>query len=186
MLTFLMAIEDEEIRGKLEYLYLKHRKTMIYQALQITKDFHASEDVVQTAFIKLADYIEKIDDLNCNKTRGLIAIIVRHTAIDYNRKRQHKEALIFDGLEEVLEDRSASFEIRLVELDAIERTMARLAEENSMYADILTLKYFYHYENDIIIDLLNISSENLRVRLHRARKRFKELILEEGAAVSEG
>ncbi len=186
MLSFLLIIENEEARNKLEYLYIKHHKEMIYRAYQITGDFQLAEDVVQTAFIKLADYIEKIDDLDCNKTRGLIVIIVKHTAIDLNRKRNRREDLTFDELEEIMTDRSAAFEFQLVELDAIERTMNRLAKENANYADILTLKYFYHYENERIMEILNISSENLRVRLYRARGRFKELILEEGSAVSEG
>jgi RNA polymerase sigma-70 factor (ECF subfamily) len=51
---------------------------------------------------------------------------------------------------------------------------------NPKYADVLTLKYFNHYTNKEIADLLLISEENVRVRLHRARKILAARLVKRG------
>jgi len=45
---------------------------------------------VQTAILKCADYIEKIEDIDCNKTKNLIVTIIKSTATDiYRYKKKH-------------------------------------------------------------------------------------------------
>lgn len=85
MLTFAMLDGSEEDRTKLEQIYIKYKKLMYYIAVDILKDTHESEDVVQNSIIKTANYIEKIDDINSNKTKHLIVTIVKSTAIDIYR-----------------------------------------------------------------------------------------------------
>ncbi|MBF4694958.1 sigma-70 family RNA polymerase sigma factor [Fusibacter sp. Q10-2] len=61
MLIFLMNIKNTEERDTLEKLYLKYHKRMFYIVNGILKDSYESQDVVQTAILKMVNYIDKID-----------------------------------------------------------------------------------------------------------------------------
>ncbi|NLL69722.1 MAG: hypothetical protein GX238_01170 [Epulopiscium sp.] len=78
MIIFLLVIQDEEVRNKLEELYILYHKEMFYVAYSILKDSQEAEDVVQEAIIKLSTCMNKIDKANCNKTRGFVVIVVRN------------------------------------------------------------------------------------------------------------
>jgi len=87
MLLFLMFVEDAESRDLLEKIYCAYHKEMYYIANNILNNSHDAADVVQTSIIKLIPYIEKINDIKCNKTKYLIVTIVKNTAIDLYRKK---------------------------------------------------------------------------------------------------
>ena len=87
MLLFGIVIDDEVTRNKIEEIYRVYRNLLFYTAYCILKDYHEAEDVVHTAIIKLCSHIDKIDDIECNKTKAFLVIIVRNIAINvYNKK----------------------------------------------------------------------------------------------------
>jgi len=88
MIAFLMTIEDEETRSILEEKYKLHKKKMYYTARGIIHDDYEAEDAVQEALIKVSKYIDKNMDPKCNKTLGLIVIIVRSISINIYNKRK--------------------------------------------------------------------------------------------------
>jgi len=88
MIAFLMTIEDEETRNILEEIYKLHKKKMYYTARGIIHDDYEAEDAVQEALIKISKYIDKKMDPKCNKTLGLIVIIVRSISINIYNKRK--------------------------------------------------------------------------------------------------
>src|SRR5665647_2009931 len=102
MLTFLMIIEDEVTRSKLEEIYLLHKKKLFYIARDILHDDYEAEDVVQEALIKISKYIDEDMDPKCNKTIGLIVIIVRRIAINIYNQRQRRKTVDIDGYENVI------------------------------------------------------------------------------------
>lgn len=97
MLTFLLVIEDAETRTKLEQLYKLYHKEMYLVAYRILNNSQDAQDVAHTSVIKLEKYLEKIQDIYCNKTQYLIVTIVRNTAIDlYRRKKRYLSAQLED------------------------------------------------------------------------------------------
>ncbi len=65
------------------------KKIAYWTAYDILKDHYEAEDVVQDAMIKVANIIDGIEDVNCNKTRALIVIIVRNLSFNiYNRRKR--------------------------------------------------------------------------------------------------
>ena len=63
MLSFLLIIEDEETRSKVEEIYLQYHNEMYTIAYAILKQAEDAEDVVQSSIIKLADYVSKISEI---------------------------------------------------------------------------------------------------------------------------
>lgn len=179
MLSFLLIIEDVETRSKLEEIYLHYHKEMYTIAYSILKQAEDAEDAVQSTLIKLADYLSKIYEIKCNKTRNLIVIIIRSTSIDLYRSRKRHPEIPLDVVEEVLEDQVHEIHqvgIRLDDIDFYARTLAKVKEE---YAQVLTLKYYYELEDKEMAELLCISHENVRVRLNRARNALRKILAED-------
>jgi RNA polymerase sigma-70 factor (ECF subfamily) len=178
MLTFLLVIENAKVRSKFEELYIRYHKEMYYIAMSILCNTHDAQDAVQTAILKCADYIEKIEDINCNKTKHLIVTIIKSAATDiyrYKKKLPHEK--IDDFLEYLMVEDKFSDDI-IIKLSDGEYYAQCLADLKPEYAEILTLRYYNELTNLEIARLLNISHENVRVRLCRAKAALKKIIIE--------
>jgi RNA polymerase sigma-70 factor (ECF subfamily) len=183
MLMFLNVIEDKVLRSRLEEAYHLYKKELLYLAHDILKDYHEAEDIVQTAFIKFADYLDEEMDIKCHKTKGLIVIIVRNLSINIYNNRKNRVTVNIDELSEVIYDEGDICpEINILRLDQSQEMAKNLSQINGSYADILTLKYTYEYSNVEIAAILSIQESNVRKRLSRAKKALKKII-EEGENV---
>lgn len=176
MLLFLMAIEDVESRDLLEKIYRTYHKEMFYIANNILNNSHDAADVVQMSIIKLIPYIEKINDVKCNKTKYLIVTIVKNTAIDLYRKKNNHPLLEVEVAEDVPDSITESMEDTVIRLSDAKMTAEKLAQLSPDYADILTLKYYFEFEDKEIAEILKISHVNVRVRLSRAKTSLRNLM----------
>ena len=77
MLLYIMAIQNDNDRNTVERLYRENYRWMLYIAKQILKDQNKAEDAVSQTFVKIIDKLQKFSFENCNKTRGLIGILVK-------------------------------------------------------------------------------------------------------------
>ena len=177
MLSFLLLIEDEISRNKLEEIYIRYKKIAYWTAYGILKDSYESEDVVQDAIIRIYPTIHKIDEIKCNKTRALFVIIVRNLSINIYNKRRHKENTSYEDIEVISTD--ISLDEEMINLDRASWISDMLTKINPSYSDILTLKYYYDYSDLEISKLIGITEGNVRVKLHRARLSIKKIIEEE-------
>jgi len=179
MLLFLMAIEDAESRDLLEKIYYAYHKEMYYIANNILNNSHDAADVVQTSVIKLIPYIEKINDVKCNKTKYLIVTIVKNTAIDLYRKKSKQPLIDLEVTEAIPDINSQYMEDIVIRLGDAKMLAEKLAKLKSEYADVLTLKYYFEFEDVEIAEILKISITNVRVRLSRAKSHLRNLMCED-------
>lgn len=180
MLAFILMMEDGKAKDKLEQLYLTYRKELYYIAYRILKDYHDSEDVLQSAFIKLSKHLEKIGEVKCKKTRAYLVIIVRNLSIDrYNEK---KRILPTDfSIENAdIPDNNSSLEDYVLHLELGKELVEALSRLHTGYADILTLRYYYELSNAEIAELINMSADNVSLNLHRAKTALKKILSEGG------
>ncbi len=150
---------------------------MFYIANEILKDIYESQDVVQTSILKLANYVDKIEYVNCNKTKHLIVTIVRNTAIDNYRRKKNHPVMDLDNNDNLLESNDASLDELVIRLSEAKELADKLAQLKIEYADILALKYYHEFNDKEIAEILGISHENVRIRLNRARAALKKLML---------
>lgn len=177
MLSFLLVIDDEVTRNKLEEIYIKYKKIAYWTAYNILKDPHESEDLVQDAIIRMSSLIHKIDEVGCNKTRALFVIIVRNLSINIYNKRKNTKNTNYEDIEIVSTD--LTLDEKMINLDQTKWMLDMLTKINPTYADILSLKYYYDYSDLEISKSIGISEGNVRVRLHRARLAIKKIIEKE-------
>lgn len=160
---------------KLEALYLTYRQLMFYVAYTILHDIPAAEDAVQQAFLRAMNHLEKISGVDCPQTKNFLVIIVKNIALNLYNARRKRNTVSFDEVEGWL---LASPRDELHDWEAsqqLEDLMERLPES---YRDALMLRYDNGYTAAEIASLLQISEENAKKRLQRARAKLAQLIAE--------
>ncbi len=180
MLSFILMMEDGVDKDKLEELYLTYRKELFYVAYQILKNYHDAEDVLQSAFVKMSKHLEKIGEIKCNKTRAYLVIIVRNLSFD--RFVEKKRTVPTDFSDESMDvpDSNSSLEDYVLNLERGKGLAEALSKIRTGYADIITLKYYYQYSNAEIAELINMSVDNVGVKLHRAKAALRKILSEGG------
>lgn len=179
MITFATLKESEEGVNKLKEIYIKYKKLMYYIAIDILKDAHESEDAVQNSIIKLVNYIDRIDDINSNKTKHLIVTIVKNASIDIYRKKKKTFPSDIDKFSNLIESEDIPLDDLVIKLGEAQKLSKKIAELKNEYADILTLRYYHEFNNKEIANILNITNGNVRIKLYRARKALKKLMIDE-------
>ena len=181
MLIFLMTIENEETRNKLERLYYTYYKDMYITAYSILKDQFEAEDVVQDAIIRLSNHLDKILEVKSKKTRGYLIVTVKNLSFQkYNkRKSMVLEADVLEFNKTV--DKINYIEEEFLKSENADKMVSILAKVNKSYADILMLRYYYEMEIEEIAKMLNISENNVSVKIHRALSSLKKCIVEKEA-----
>lgn len=171
MLIYLNLIDTEIDKSKFEDIYNSYKKIMFYVANDILKDEAQSEDAVHTSFIKIINNLDKIEDVHCNKTKGFVVTIVKHTAIDIYRKNKREKEKI-----EKVKDLKETYEEDIFEGKSdLEIAILKLPEK---YSTVFSLKYYQGLTDNEICEILDIKPATVRSRVLRGKEKLK-FILEE-------
>lgn len=167
MLVYLNMIDSDEDRFKFEAIYHEYKNLMYYTANHILGDTRDSEDIVHQAFIKIIDIIDRIDEVKCPKTKGLIVTITERTAIDLYRARKRRSAVSFD--EEFINTPTETDIDRFDQRDILAGAMAALPTK---YRELLLLRYDNGFSVPEIAKLMNMSQDNVRKTIQRAKTKL--------------
>ncbi|MBN2285977.1 MAG: sigma-70 family RNA polymerase sigma factor [Tissierellales bacterium] len=177
MIAFLMVIENEETRCKLEEIYRLYRGKLILIAMEILHDDYEAEDVVQNAIIKMAECIDEDCNPKSNDVQGLVIVIVRRLSINiYNKRKKWEMVDLEENEAAISHDESTDPELQLLHIDQKEWVSRELEKIKGEYADILTLRHYYDYTFKKISSILSISEDNARMRYMRAKKALSGII----------
>lgn len=172
MFLFMMAIDTPEDRSKFEKLYRKYKEIMYYAALGILKDKYQAEDAVSQALLKIIDHLDKIGDMDSQKTKGFVITVTEHTSIDCYRK-QKRENLTELNEWEVYSQYTQDFE----EGNEVEDCINSLPVN---YAAVLRLRYSLGYSDEEIAGILGITKENVRTRAKRGKQKLSQILEKRG------
>lgn len=180
MLLYIMAIQNDNDRNTVERLYRENYRWMLYIAKQILKDQNKAEDAVSQTFVKIIDKLQKFSFENCNKTRGLIGILVKDICYDMLKAEKHQSFIPIDECD--LPGNSDDFPFdQLLSEENYQSMLSALSCLSEKSNNILRLKYVYDYSDSEISHFLNISQENVRVCLHRAKAALLQVLKERSA-----
>lgn len=169
-MLFLLAFDKEEAKEKFSTLYREYAGFMLRVARRVLSNSADAEDVVQDAFLYIADNLEKIDLSDQQKTRSYLAIITEHKAIDHIR-RQHPELPLEEQLQEQ-EEALMSF-TSWEEGDALAKALLELSPE---YREIILLRYWYGYSFSEIAKLFDQSYFSITSKANRAKQKLAQII----------
>ena len=170
VMLLLGALETEEDRKSFEDIYEKNRSIMYNCAYSVLKDCPSAEDAVQDAFLALARNFEKTGSMNDSQIRSYLLISVRNFCYKTYNKRKREiatEDIFLDG--EDTSDIPCDTENR----ELYKKLFELIRSLDKKYGDVIILKYYCDLRDKDIAEDLDISLENVKVRLHRAKGLLK-------------
>ncbi|WP_283609237.1 RNA polymerase sigma factor [Faecalispora anaeroviscerum] len=179
MLLCGMIIQSEEDRSTIESLYHNYHRLMLYIAKGILNDQEKAEDAVSLTFLKIIDNLQKFSFKDCNKTKGLIVILVRNICCDMLRLENRYSVIALDEAKWSHNMEDLPYE-KLASEESYQTIVREISELSETSGSVLKLKYIYDYSDREIAELLNISQESARVRLHRAKTALLQKLTERG------
>ena len=93
----------------------------------------------------------------------------------YN-KRKRNNTVAIAKVDELISDYTYSIDEQMIKHESLTALKEKIRLLHQPYADIISLKYFYDYSDSEIAKILDISEQNARVRLHRAKNSLIDLI----------
>jgi len=168
LIYYLSLLDTEDEKERFEQIYNIHRDLMFYAAKRILKDESLAEDAVHSAFLKIINHLDKIEDINCHKTKAFLVIVVENTAKDIYNK-QKKYSLPLDSFETDLLF-SQNFEESVIAQISLSELVNNIKSLPDIYEDILTMHFIYDLTYKEISKILKISEPNVRKRIQRARQ----------------
>ena len=172
MLILLASITDEKTRSKLEMIYNAYSDAMYYRAYGILHNIHDAEDVVQGAFVKILENIDKLDQPISNRTRSFVLIVAENKAIDlYRKKKKYSEVELEDDIPEVHQSISYDGENLITE---------QILKLHPKYRNVLILKYVHGYNYAEIAQITDSTEEAAKKTGQRAKEKLEKMCKEQG------
>jgi RNA polymerase sigma-70 factor (ECF subfamily) len=156
--------------------YTKVRKFI----LALVKDEWVADDLIQETFLKIQNSLKNLKDPS--KLSSWIFRIAYNLCQDHFRqlKLSRKEERIdqdeTDGLKEALIQKGPDIQIELEQCqmgECVQNQINLLPESLRTVLLLFDIMEFSHHE---IADILGVTGENVKVRLHRARKKLKSIL----------
>lgn len=168
---YLAELDTQEEKDLFEKLYREYKSKMHFIAMGILNNDADADDAVDIAFHKLAKNFTKISNKSCNEIDGYIVIYIRSAAIEIYRRNKR----ITERTRPIMEaDSSEDIWDQKTDHISMISAISALPDE---YSDIIFLCDYQMLSSKEVSKLLNITEQNVRIRLHRAHKKLK-IILE--------
>ena len=172
----LSMIEDEQERLRIADIYEEHRYSCLHIAKGITKNQQTAEDSVQDAFIEVIKNKEKIFALDCNFLLPYIVTIVKHKCFDIMKKQNRISDTPIDELELEIDSGEIPVDDKVISQMGYDRLVELISGLHENYRTVIEMKYILELSIKEIADELDISQENVKVRIHRAKSQLRKLL----------
>lgn len=167
-------------KRQLEDLYKQYAKPLYYYLLKLCGSKQLAEDLTQETFVSATIHLHKYKG---DEPRAWLYKVARNAYIDQWRKQKRKQSILklalFTTKEEMIspygipEDSLLNQELN----KELEDLFHYLPEQ---YRSILYLREAEQFSYKEIMDTLQMTEEQVKVTLHRARKRLASLADKKG------
>lgn len=164
MLIYLQMIESEEDKSKFIAIYENYRDIMFLAANRVLNNPSDAEDAVHQAFVSIIDNLDKIEEIDCPKTRAYVVIITEHKAIDIIHSRKYLSG-------EELIDSLFGIEIPLPGDNGLADAMAKLP---ARYREVLLLRYANGYSTREIAKMMDMTEGSMQKLIWRAKDALRK------------
>ena len=179
MLAVCMMLDTPEERESFEAVYQENKNIMYAHAYSILKDVPSAEDAVSDSFVALARNFSRLSLMEPSRLRSYLIITARNAAYKIYNKRKREVST-----DEVYSDDNAPADKELhisVENHQLYKELSQMIKRlDPKYGDVVMLKYYCEMTDKDIAVSLDISLENVKVRLYRAKAALKKMLKEGG------
>ncbi|GAB6906775.1 hypothetical protein JCM12296A_26110 [Desulfosarcina cetonica] len=138
--------------------------------LRMTGDLQLAADLVQESFVR---YLDRYGDQKSN--RALLYTIARNAALDIMRRHKADAGVEMDDHA----DPGTSPEQTVIDRQALTRMLMAVQQLAPMERELIALVVSADLSYREIARMLNISEANVKVKVHRARVRLREILASE-------
>ena len=165
-----------------ENIYATYEKPVYNYVLRMVKDSQLASDLIQDIFIKIYQNLESYR--GDAKLSTWIYKIATNAYLDYFRTAVHKKEKVTEALDDNSDEKKKLEEVkRVLSIDeqvvklemnsCIREFLDKLPEE---YRAVIVLHDLQAVKNQEIADILSCSLETVKIRLHRARNKFRTVL----------
>lgn len=181
-------LSDEILAGQVlqgemaayEELVNRYKKSVFHIVYRMVGQYQEAEDIAQEVFLLVYEKLYQFD--RSKKFGPWIHRIAVNTTISHLRKRKKVINISFDetygrpyeNYPTLLDGDPAQIFERKEIMEDISSAMQELPDN---YRTVLVLRYQMDMKNPEIADVLGISKENVEVKIHRARKSLRRVLL---------
>ena len=169
---FRQADPDDRDHRLLAILYQRHQKSVVHNCYGYLKDWEAAQDVSQEVWIRVMSKLHQFR--TGSDFTPWLSSIVHNRSCDHLRKDkrlldQEISKKIVDSLAEELDTEGVDKPL----LEILEELMEKISGEEK---HLLSLKYERGWTSKIIAQSLDISEDNAKKRISRARQKLAKLL----------
>lgn len=146
--------------------YRDNKKTLFAYLMRMTGDYYLSSDIMQESFTR---FLERYDGRQPNAS--LLFTIARNALFDHSRNRKRNVHLSEDPV-----DASGSQEYDLMIKQEYRQVIAAMQQLKENERDILALAISDGLSYRDIAAIVDISVENVKVKVHRTRLKLKKIL----------
>ncbi len=169
-----VPIPTDQDETAIEKMYTAHHQALLAYLTRLLGDRMAAEDLCQETFLKVVRSWGNQPEIA--NTGAWLYRIATNTAYDYLRRRKRIQFTPLSELAPVLS--ADSMETRLHEQEPVQRALAQLPAESRR---LLVLSSYAGHDTHEIAAALACSDSAVRLRLFRARARFRKMYLKQSA-----
>jgi RNA polymerase sigma-70 factor (ECF subfamily) len=149
-------------------------------ARRLTGNEEDARDVVQEAYLRAWKGIGKFRGEAAFST-WMYRITANAAASNVQRRRRHRTESFADDFEPVDRTAESSVSEGAESAEALERISAALDDLPGKLRSVVVLKDVYGMSHEAIAEELGITVSAAKVRLHRARRKLRDVLYDEGA-----
>ena len=166
--------KDESALEELMNKYTDLVASIIYNIGRGTLSREDMEEVVTDTFVTLWKNSDKVKD---ETLKGYLCCIAKTKT--YDKLDTVKKGIILD-IDEVKAEDEFSLE-GCIEQKEVNSVLGKIIKELGKPDSEIILRYYFYYQRiGRISEEMNLSSDNVKIKLHRARAKIKKLLTERG------
>lgn len=165
---------------KLEDLYKKYAKDLYYYLLKLSGSPQLAEDLTQETFVRATIYLNNYEG---EEAKAWLFKVARNAYLDEWRKQKRRKTFpllsILSPKEEMISPYGIPEDSLLTqeEQQRVEDLLSFLPEQ---YRSIIYLREYAQFSYKEIMETLQLTEQQVKVTLHRARKRLASLMEKKG------
>lgn len=161
-------LETAEQKDKITFIYENYAGLMYHVAISVVGEHYLAEDAVHETFLWLIRIIDEVEINDSKKLKRFLTVLTHSKSVDIVRKLNKVKPTSDD---ELMTHFVAENEPEDIALSAIvfEKLIAYVKQLDDKYKAPLSLRLM-GYSIHEIANILEITPQNAKVRLHRARQ----------------
>lgn len=161
------------MRLRFRRLVSQHQHRLFTLAAHILGNRGEAEEIVQEAFIKLWNNMDRVDK---RKTGAWLAQVTRNACLDLLRRRKHQVAFAMAAGAEHNQDMVPTPSDMLDSHLALGELGKAIHSLDEPYRSIVVLREMQDMSYQEIGEALELSLSQVKVYLHRARRKLREIL----------